>query len=376
MRALIGLFAATSILALANIDRPTLDQDGYPKPNLGGPYNYANPDLPAHYLTAEVKAADNTPDDNPVTDAGATLGRVLFYDKRLSGNFTKSCASCHIQKHNFAEPNRDSEGFEGLRTGLNAMSLTNARYFPSGHVFWTERDTSLERQAIRPVLDPVELGTFDIPTLIKKLNATSFYPGLFKKAFGTSEINQDRIVRAITQFERSLISYQSKYDQALSATRMEDVLTAEELRGFAIFGGLPIEVKERAGLSDVKTMGCNDCHSTAAMFLSDSPTSNGINRRGRFKVPSLRNVEVSGPFMHDGRFLSLGEVVDHYINNVSDSPSTDKRLRINDDPTQPVERHDLSQADRAALLAFLKTLTDQKFLTDPKFSDPFNWPDK
>ncbi|MBA4292465.1 hypothetical protein C0431_05795 [bacterium] len=379
MRALAGIALSATFLTAVAFIQPTkssIDKDGLPTPLIPSTYNYANPDLPAHYLTAELKRHDNTPADNPITDAGATLGRVLFYDRRLSANNTKSCASCHIQKHNFADPERRSTGFEGLRTGLHAMSLTNVRYYESGHVFWTERDRSLERQAIRPILDPVELGTDSIPALAAKLNKTGFYPDLFRKAFGTPEITSDRIARAISQFERSLVSSNAKFDKAIASPKPEEVFSEQELLGYAVFGGAPKQLLERVNLDHIESMGCNECHATSAFVLENGPTNNGLNGgRGRFKVPSLRNIEVSAPYMHDGRFANLVEVTDHYMDNIQHGPDLDKRLRVGNSPSGDVERFRRSATEQDALIAFLKTLTDHEFLNAPKFSDPFNWPD-
>lgn len=380
MKSRIVFVSAVLILVLAVCaSAPTTNtaQDGLPAPDLTRKFDYENLNLPDHYKTAALQKEDNQPEDNPITNYGATLGRVLFYDKRLSKNNTIACASCHIQANNFSDITRDSEGFDGGRTGLNAMALTNVRYFESGHVFWTERDRSLERQAVRPIVDPVEMGTDDFEVLADKLRATGFYPDLFKKAFGTTEITRDRIARAISQFERTLISTTSKFDKALQANKVEDIFTQEELLGYALFGGPTKEVLERNNLQNVPTMACNDCHQTAAFVLSGGKTNNGINGgRGKFKVPSLRNIEVSGPYMHDGRFTTLLRVLEHYMDDINDGPSTDDRLRINNDPNEQFERFRRSTEEQNAVIAFLKTLTDHQYLTDPKYSDPFNWPKK
>ncbi|MFM9873711.1 MAG: cytochrome-c peroxidase [Fimbriimonadaceae bacterium] len=378
MRALIGFMGAATILALtiaAPYQKDQFAKDGLPAPDLNTSYDYENLNLPQHYKTDAVKKEDNIPANNPITNAGATLGRVLFYDKRLSKNNTIACASCHIQSRNFSDETRDSKGFNGGRTGLNAMALTNVRYYESGHVFWTERDKSIERQAVRPIVDPVEMGTDDYEVLAEKLKATGFYPDLFNRAFGTPEITRDRIGLALSQFERTLISTTSKFDKALEASKIEDVLTKEELLGYALFGGPTKEMLERNNLKDIPTMACNDCHQTAAFVLSGGKTNNGINGgRGKFKVPSLRNIEVSGPYMHDGRFSTLLQVLEHYMDGINDGPDTDNRLRINNDPNQQFERFRRSTEEQNALIAFLKSLTDHKYLSDPKYGDPFNWP--
>jgi len=377
MKSIIGTVLSASIFVygLASSAPPNLAKDGLPAPILSANYDYENLNLPAHFRSAELQNEDNQTKDNPITNAGVTLGRVLFYDKRLSRNNTTSCASCHLQANNFSDPERRSKGFNGASTSLHSMALTNIRYFKSGHAFWTERVDSLEKQALRPIIDQTEMGIQDIPDLLDKLAATGFYPGLFENAFGTPEITPGRIALAITQFERSLVSADSKLDRALQADKIEDVLTEQELLGYALFGGPPIEVLERNNLADIPTMGCNECHQTPAMVLVGGKTNNGLDAgRGQFKVPSLRNIEVSGPYMHDGRFPTLLRVLEHYMDNIDDGPDTDVRLRINNDPKEQFERFRRSTEEQEAVIAFLKTLTDEKFLSDPKFSDPFNWP--
>ncbi len=380
MKTVIGALISASIFAysLASGNSPSTNKiakDGLPAPDLSANYTYEAHNLPDHYKTPELLDEFNEPKSNPLTNAGASLGRVLFYDKRLSINNTTSCASCHIQANNFSDPVRQSKGFNGRLTSLHSMSLTNIRYFKSGHGFWTERVDSLEKQALRPIIDQTEMGTQDIPELLKELENTGFYPELFERAFGTAEITPARIGFALTQFERSLVSSTSKFDKALQADKMEDVLTKEEILGYALFGGAPIQVLERNNLANLPSMGCNQCHQTAAMVLVGGKTNNGINGGyGQFKVPSLRNIEVSAPYMHDGRFPTLLRVIEHYMENIEDGPDTDNRLRINNDPTQQFERFRRSSEEQDAIIAFLKTLTDKEFLTDPKFSDPFNWP--
>ncbi len=173
-------------------------------------------------LTSRPAAArrfDNTPRDNPVTDAGATLGRVLFYDTRLSANNTVACGSCHHQSRAFVDPNRFSKGFEGKLTDRNAMSLVNLRYYPRGRFFWDERARSLEEQVLMPIQSKIEMGQ-DLTKLVEILAKDDKYPELFRKAFGDSpRSRQARLARAMAQFLRSMVSYQSKYDEGLAQVR-------------------------------------------------------------------------------------------------------------------------------------------------------------
>jgi cytochrome c peroxidase len=333
------------------------------------PYRYAGLDLPAHFRTPAARRFDTTPFDNPVTDHGATLGRVLFYDTRLSANNSVACGSCHVQEHSFTTPLRFSKGYEGKLLDRNAMSLVDLRYYPRGRYFWDERARSLEEQVLVPIQGKVEMGQ-DLGTLTETLTRDDKYPDLFRKAFGDRAVTRERIARALAQFLRSLVSYQSKYDEcrALARSVRDDFpnFTAEENRGKSLF------------LRD-----CASCHLPGgqdAHFSTERPFNNGLDadyknsdggvgditlnasHLGLFKSPSLRNVEFTAPYMHDGRFATLEAVIDHYDRGVKLHPNLDGRLR---------RRLNLNAAEKGALVAFLKTLSDRKFLTDPKFSDPF-----
>jgi cytochrome c peroxidase len=333
------------------------------------PYRYAEIELPAHFKNGAARRADNTPRSNPVTDAGATLGRVLFYDTRLSANNTTACASCHEQKHAFASPQRFNKGHEGKQLDRNAMSLVNLRYYGRGRFFWDERARSLEEQVLMPIQSKTELGQ-DLDRLTKILAADKTYPELFRKAFGDSQVTKDRIAKALAQFLRSLVSYQSKFDEGLAK--------AESVRAnFANF-----TEQENRGKS-VFLRSCAVCHmgrGQEALLFMNRPTNNGLDadyktadggvgditlrgsQVGHFKSPSLRNVELTAPYMHDGRFATLEEVIDHYRRGVKRHPNLDGRVR---------RSRGIRDAEKAALVTFLKTLTDTKFTTDPKFSNPF-----
>lgn len=322
--------------------------------------SYAVTNLPPHFKSAAVASTDITRSDNPITNAGASLGRVLFYDTQLSANNRVACGSCHTQKFGFADAQQFSEGFAGKLTKRHAMALTNARFYRRGRYFWDERAATLETQVLMPISDPVEMGS-ELRTLPAKLGKLSYYPPLFEAAFGTPEVTNDRIAKALAQFVRSLVSYQSKYDRAFSGGEPDfgAVFTDAELHGRLIF----------------INHGCNLCHSTDAQTTvrienngldSYSPDSGAVD--GRFKAPSLRNIAVRQRFMHDGRFSSLDEVIEFYNSNVQDNPSLGGALRA---PDGSARKMNLSEQDKADLKAFLETLTDEKFLRDPKFSNPF-----
>jgi cytochrome c peroxidase len=336
------------------------------------PHNYAQPDLPPHFRGRPVQRFDNTPPDNPITDHGATLGCVLFYDTRLSVNNTISCASCHQQKHAFSAPTRFSKGFDGRETDRNAMSLVNLRFNPTGRFFWDERAATLEQQVLKPIENKLEMG-HDLNRLVVLLAADPTYPELFRKAFGDPAVTKERIARALAQFVRSLISCRSKYD--------EGVAKAPSLRAdFANF-----TARENHG-KRIFLDRCAVCHlppGQAAVFQLPAPRNNGLDAdarvadlgvadvtfspfdAGRFRSPDLRNVEYTAPYMHDGRFATLEEVVEFYSSGVKSHPNLDGPLR------GPRQRLRPDDAEKAALVAFLKTLSDPHFLTDPRFSDPF-----
>jgi cytochrome c peroxidase len=333
------------------------------------PYRYADIELPAHFRTPAARRFDNTPADNRVTDAGAALGRALFYDTRLSANNTVACGSCHLQQHAFTAPQRFSKGFEGRPGDRNAMSLVNLRYYPRDRFFWDERARGLEEQVLLPIQSQSEMGQ-ELPRLVGALARDDNYPELFGRAFGDRAITPERIARALAQFLRSMVSYQSKYDEGLAQARSvrDDFanFSAQENRGKALF-----------------LRNCATCHlprGQAAHFTVLRPQNNGLDATARdsdggvgdvtlsgpqvglFKSPSLRNVELTAPYMHDGRFATLEAVIDHYSKGVQRHPNLDPRLR---------RRRNFDDDQKAALVAFLKTLTDRKFITGPKFSDPF-----
>ena len=326
---------------------------------------YAQTGLPAYYRgNSPVGNADNTPATNPITNAAANLGRVLFYDKNLSVNNTIACASCHQQSHGFSDSARLSAGFAGGQTARHAMGLTNARYYIRGHFFWDERANTLEDQVLQPIQNSVEMG-MTLGALETKLAAISYYPPLFQAAFGTPEVTSNRISLALAQFVRSMVSYGSKYDQALASgvngnPNFAAVFTPQEQRGEQIF----------------QNVGCARCHGTDA-HIAATVKNNGLDAvnvdlgagNGQFKVPSLRNIGARGPYMHDGRFSDLEQVIEFYNSGVQDNPNLSPELRVNGNG--PVRRLNLTDQQKADLKAFLLTLTDNAFLSDPRFASPF-----
>lgn len=331
------------------------------------PYTYTLPVLPAHLNSTLLQFWESTPDDNPITDAGATLGRVLFHDRALSANFTTSCSSCHVQEHGFADPQATSLGHTGDRTRRNASHLVNQ--FFTRRQFWDERAPNLEAQVLMPVQDPVEMG-MSLQTLGMRLGTLSYYPPLFEAAFGDPDITSDRVSRALAQFVRSMASYRTRYDEG-------------EANGFTDFTPLELAGKDLFFSGQAR---CNHCHMTANFHnlearnngLDASFADNGLGDftgdpedNGKFKVPSLRNVELTAPYMHDGRFHTLEEVIEHYNSGVQQSPTLDDRLTVELMTGGTPAQLGLTPYQKQALVAFLKTLTDVPLVTDERFSDPF-----
>lgn len=358
---LAGTFVALSALPLAAGER-TLNLPETP-------YSYARIDFPEHFVTNVLPDFDTTPEDNATTDAGATLGRVLFYDTRLSANDTTACASCHFQKNAFADPRQFSIGYEGRPGDRNAMSLVNLRFARTG-AFWDERGGPLEQQVLMPIQSRIEMG-HSLPSVVKDLSQDKRYAPLFKDAFGTAEVTSERIAKALAQFVRSIVSYQSKYDEGIA--QVESVkddfpnFSAAENRGKFLF-----------------LQNCAICHDPSrgrqtVLFTTFRTLNNGVdpdtnvpdagagditynpNEVGLFKPSSLRNVEYTAPYMHDGRFATLEDVIEHYSSGVKRHPNV-SGFAI---------RMQFSTDDKGALVAFLKSLSDEKLISDPKFSDPW-----
>ena len=360
-------------------------------------FNYTNINFPTSFNSFVMDVLDNTPSDNLTTDAGATLGRVLFYDKNMSVNNTIACASCHIQSGGFSDNSTLSEGFEGGFTGRNSMGLANSRFYESGLFFWDHRAATLEDQVLMPIQDAVEMG-MTLEDLVTKLSALEYYPDLFTDAFGSTEVTSDKISKALAQFVRSMVSFETIYDEGLAQVGNMFAnfpnFTAEENLGKSIFNG---SFRTEPGGN------CAVCHmnndgdpinpgmnlrNQALFMMVSSPRNNGIDPDGNvedtgiggvngatlaigaFKAPSLRNIDLTAPYMHDGRLETLEDVVEHYSTGVLDHPQLSSPALVNNDGT-PFHLN-LSVAEKSALVAFLKTLTDDNFITDEKYSDPFN----
>jgi len=304
------------------------------------------------HIQAALSANDNSPADNALTNDGATLGRVLFYDKQLSKNFKVSCATCHDPKLSFDDTLVKSKGFDGALTDRNSQPILNLRFYKSGKMFWNERAASIEKQALVPIQSTVEMG-LTLAELESRVRALSYYPALFQKAFGSTQIDSVRIAKALAQFERSIVTYQAKYDRVKQGL---ETFTAQEVAGELFFNTPPPPPPGGIALS------CNSCH-PAPMFLSSSappfgiadPADAGINNSGFFKQGTLRNIGISRNLFHNGSVPDLTKMLT--------AGTAGNGL--------PIPAHSIGGANVQNLLAFLNTLTDNTVLSEEKFSNPF-----
>ncbi|MBB3697979.1 cytochrome-c peroxidase [Flammeovirga yaeyamensis] len=350
-------------------ENPTIDDES------NQPYPL---ELPSHFGRNFV-----LPENNPTTTKGVELGRMLFYDTQLSRDNSTSCGTCHQQSLSFTDGKALAEGIHGRVGEFSSMAIVNAMW--QGKFFWDGRSGSLEDQALGPIENVLEMD-MTLDEVVERLQSDPKYPPLFEKAFGSGVITEENIGKAIAQFERTLISSNSKYDQYLKGSYIP---TEEELLGIQLFFTHPEpSINLRGG-------NCGDCHLnilTSGDFkgfrgfhnngLDDddnlkvglSDVTGSEFDKGKFKAPSLRNIAVTAPYMHDGRFNTLEEVLEHYNEHVKDSKTLDALIREGSNepifPGDPVKLH-LTEKEKKAILTFLNMLTDEDFLTNPAFSDPF-----
>lgn len=313
------------------------------------------------------------PSDNQLTIQGVKLGRMLFYDKQLSGDGTLACAGCHVQSNGFSDTAQFSTGILGFKGGRQAMASFNMLW-NNNEFFWDGRAHLLRDQAILPIQDSLEMNE-TLENVVSKLSSSQAYVDQFERAFGSTHINQLKISLALEQFMNSIVSWNSKYDKV---ERGELSYTASEQRGKDLFFEEYNQFFPATSGAD-----CAHCHS-GANFENDLYMNNGLDDdasftddgrmkvtmdatdRAKFKVPTLRNIELTPPYMHDGRFNTLEEVVDHYNSGLVNSSTIDPAL----ENTRATGLF-LTAQDKADLVAFLKTLTDNDMTTDSRFSSPF-----
>jgi len=337
--------------------------------------DYAGQEVPGYIQR------DNTPPGNPITNLGATLGRVLFYDKRLSRDDTIACASCHQQEHAFSDLAAASAGVAGT-TGRHSMRLVNARFGEEARFFWDERAVSLEDQTTRPIQDHVEMGFSGadgdpgFSDLVSKLAIIREYQALFAMVYGDPAIDEPRVQHAIAQFVRSIQSFDSRYDQGRAQVQRnnEDFpnFTAQENRGKQLFQSAP-----RNGGA-----GCAGCHRPPEFDIDPDSGNNGVigtlpggTDLTVTRSPSLRDLvdpsgAPNGAFMHDASLGTLLDVINHYNSIPVENAGLDNRLRGGPGPQGA--QLNLSEAQKGDLVAFLRTLTGSSIYTDARWSDPFD----
>ncbi len=312
------------------------------------------------------------PEDNPMTFEGIALGRKLFYDTDLSGNRSLSCSSCHQLELSFSDGQPLSLGGNGQLTSRGAMALVNLGFNDNGF-FWDGRASSLEEQVLEAVEDP-QMMNGDWIDIVETITFDAAYRQMFKAAFGVerkSEITKEHFAKAIAQFERTLVSFNSRYDKVIWEN--QGWFTNEEERGRAWFFKEDDQSAEHPG--------CSHCH-IAKYFTDNSFRNNGLDNpptladyedpgrggvsgvyfdNGKFRVPTLRNIEMTAPYMHDGRFETLEEVLDHYSAGGHDVENEDPNIRP----------FTLTETQKQDMISFLKTLTDTTFIKNPAFKSPF-----
>ena len=317
--------------------------------------------------------APNLPADNALTEQKVILGKMLFYETMLSKDGSQSCASCHRQPDGFSDTLQFSIGVEELPGKRQAMPIFNMAYH-SNEFFWDGRAPLLRDQSLKPIQDPLEMNE-TLENVIAKLNATKMYRDQFMRAFGSEEITDLKMSLAMEQFMLSIVSYESKYDQFLAGNAS---LTESEERGRSLFF-----TEFNPFFPELSGADCAHCHG-GSNFENDQYMNNGLDTdaeftdfgreevtndptdRAKFKVPSLRNIAVTPPYMHDGRFRTLEEVVDHYNEGILESSTVDAAI-LNTKATGLF----LTGQDKIDLVNFLKTLTDDKYLTNPEYMSPF-----
>ena len=303
------------------------------------------------------------PNSNPLSEEGVALGKKLFFDKKLSGNNTQACASCHKPQNSFTDNTRFSNGIDGVFGSRNSMPLMNLAWNFTNKFAWDGKELGLERQALEPVKNPIEMHS-NWRNVAEKLQQDPEYPTLFLRAFGTTTIDSSLVTKAIAQFERILISGNAKFDQYLLGNA---TLSLEELNGFTIF-------------MDEEKGDCFHCHGSDnnPLWTDNGFHNNGLdstfddlglgavtgdpNDNGTFRSPSLRNLNFTAPYMHDGRFATLEEVINHYSEGLQFSSTIDPLMKkVSQGGVQ------LTPQEKLDLKAFLLTLTDPEFINNPDF---------
>ncbi len=357
--------------------------------------NYTPTDIPEHFngsLIFPFAINENDELGNEtiaINSEMATLGRVLFYDPRMSLNNTVSCASCHNQANGFADPVASSKGFKGKETPRNSMTIVNP--ILNNNLFWDSRVSSIRGLVLEPVQNHIEMGMESVDKLTVKLSETSFYPKLFEKSFGSKEVTSDRIADALTQFLMSMLSYRSKWDKGVQQnfanfsaleSMGQELFFSERTQCSGCHSGVNFSAPDGFGNFDIGLLNSNldlrrmndfgggqyfESRGTANIGLEVDYRDEGRGD-GNFKIPTLRNIALTAPYMHDGRFNSLEEVINHYDQNIQPHNDLDTKFKSSDGSPR---RMNLSSLEKKALTRFLHTLTDNQFVQDVRFSNPF-----
>lgn len=329
------------------------------------PYNLV---IPALFPPMDIPA------DNPLTVEGVALGRYLFWEKNLSADGTQSCGSCHLPEHGFSDPNQFSTGITGAQGNRQSMALVNLGW--AYNYFWDGRSRTLEEQVLEPIINPIEMNnTWD--AVLDALRSNPSYSQMFYAAYGSTDITRDKAAKAMASFLRTMISANSKFDRERAGQYSFSLLEETGFNLFLTEGGVNPNTGQPWGGAD-----CFHCHGPAGMQIGDYLMhNNGLDAQfladpglaavtgnpldsGRFKTPTLRNIELTAPYMHDGRFATLNEVIAHY--------NTGGQVSTTIDPFMESAGGGLflDEVDELAIIAFLKTLTDTSFINNPAFSDP------
>jgi cytochrome c peroxidase len=386
MKRLLFLLFGIIISLIACTDKQTSIDDGEVLSLPTQPYDYHNLKLPVGTNPNFNNFTDFTiVNGEPIfsnqkleiTPWGATLGRVLFYDKKLSLNNTVSCGSCHHQDKGFADGRQFSTGFEGRITTRNSMSIINP--IVQNNLFWDSRSKTIHDLSLQPVQNHIEMGMENLDRLVDKIEKTEYYKPLFKKAFGSEKVTPEQISVALSQFVASITSNRSKLDVGLS-NNFRDFTELEKL-GREVFNGKGQCSSCHGGNNFSALDGPNDPYGGGGSFGGPSNDLRGATNigldlvykdnglgNGKFKIPGLRNIELTSPYMHDGRFKTLEEVVNHYSEGIKPHKHVDVKFT---DGKGNIKHLNLSGIEKKALVAFLKTLTDKEMASDPKWSNPF-----
>lgn len=360
MKAVLTIALACAVIGCtdtsAPVPTPEYDPTPYVLDTASFPYGFQSMPLPTDY---------------PLTQQRVELGRMLFYEPALARDGTQSCASCHIQADGLSDPRKYSIGIRGLEGTRQAMSLANLGWHRRGF-FWDGRVRTLREQALMPIEDPLEMDN-TLEAAVSVLSSRDTYRAQFIRAFGSDTITAERMGIAMEQFMLTIISGNSKWDKV---QRGKATFTEQELRGQSLF------FSEFDPTGKVKSGECFHCHG-GPNFTNDRYMNNGLDDdasfkdlgrelvtndpydRAKFKVPTLRNIAVTAPYMHDGRFTTLEEVVRHYSSGVKHSSTVDILLQFSLKPGLG-----LSESDVADLVAFLRTLTDDTYLSNPRYAKP------